>query len=429
MAYFYRVGAYLLFALSLLGLVVPVSRAQTSGGGIAPVAGTLYGAQSFVTGNYFPATQSSIAAACAVAAGQVANGYGVNGVVASGQTCVFSYNGGSWAGGVTSIAGSVCPVGSTLSGASCACNLPLVVNSSFSACVSPPPPVVPIASSDGKPYYFDARCAALCYKGVCSAAAGCPTAVTGPTGPAIAIPNTCSGGSTPGEVNGIFTCAKPDFTSFGKSSSSGTSAKDASGTVAAPSPGSVPDAVTSETTSCTDALCKTTSTSTTPVTAGGGGGIATTQVKVESKDDYCTRNPRSPGCTTDSSFGGACGSFNGTGDALAVATARAVSDSKCALETLKGTEGYGAPALAAAGVDRPSDSPVNNKQLVDLASMINKGNPFGESCVPDYPINVPKVGQIVIPLTAYCSVLAYLGKLLVGMSLLVGASIVAKRDA
>lgn len=326
-----------------------------------------------------------------------------------------------------------CPAGAVNSGTgNCTCGAGTVVNAGNNGCEAPPPPVapvVPLASPAGKPYYFDARCAALCYKGICSAAAGCSTAVAGPAGPAVAIPNTCSGGSTPGEVNGIATCAKPDFTSFGKSSSSGTTAKDASGTAAAPSAGSVPDAATSETTSCTDAQCKTTSTSTTPVTAGGGGGVATTQVKVESKDDFCTRNPRSPGCTTDSSFGGGCGSFNGTGDALAVATARAVSDSKCALETLKGTEGYGAPALAAAGVDRPSDSPVNNKQIVDLTSMINKGNPFGESCVPDYPINVPKVGQIVIPLTAYCSVLAYLGKLLVGMSLLVGASIVAKRDA
>lgn len=121
-------------------------------------SGTLYGAQSFVTGNYFPADQPSVAAACDVAYQQVKNGYGVSSVTPGldgARTCTFNYNGGSWVGGVQAISGLVCPVNSTQSSGQCTCASGY--SESGSSCVLI---VNPCAAKTGKPQITNIT---LCY--------------------------------------------------------------------------------------------------------------------------------------------------------------------------------------------------------------------------------------------------------------------------
>lgn len=311
----------------LFAVLLAVSGHGITIASVPSVPGYLYGAQSFVTGNYFPATSPSVSAACAVAAGQVASGYGVNSVVPSGETCVYNYNGGSWAGGITKVYGSVCPAGSSLVGSSCSCNSPLIENSASSACISAPViDPVKVLNDGGGQIKYDATYPSdkVCFSGrvVIPHTSGCtldghcvaggpfvdagsscgPTSSTGGstattpnTDPPLGIPSNCASGLIPGQVNGVGVCIKPSIGNTVKSeTTSGTS------TTANPdgSPGistSGADKKITTETSCSGDTC--TTKTTTSVRDGSGTVVVQKETKIDNKDDFCSLNKSAPVCS------------------------------------------------------------------------------------------------------------------------------------
>lgn len=250
-----------------------------------------------------------------------------------------------------------------------------------------------------------------------------PTSAACNSGVTVAsIPTTASATSScvgyVGTVNGVQTCV-PYSANAPSSASSSTSS-----TTTQVIDGSTTSSVSNgtRTTSCDGASCTTTTSSNGP--GASGTAPAATVTTVQTKDDFCVANAKSPLCV-QGSFGGGCGAFVGTGDALAVATAKAVSDSKCVLDSLKVADGYGQPALDAAG-KVPIDSPVSNKLLKNVSQWADITNPFGSACVADYPLQVGGYGVVAIPFTAYCSPMQFMGALLVSFALLAGAFIIMR---
>lgn len=276
--------------------------------------------------------------------------------------------------------------------------------------------------SSGQALYRDGKAAAPCTP---SGAAGAAS-----TDKPQAVPQLCKGQS--GSVNGVDVClpyssiTKPVVTD--KVVTNTTVGSD----------GQPVDTIKTDSTTCSAGICKTDSV----VTVSGGGSSSSststpgstpgTSSVTQPKGDFCKGNPSSLQCgggNSGSGFGGSCKSgFTCDGDAVSCAAAAAVNKASCSLLQIESVEGYGAPALAAAGVDKPSDSPVNNKRSIDVSSFIVKSNPFSGACPADYPINIPHVGPIAVPLSAYCGVFTFLGNVLLGLSLLSGAVIIAKRD-
>ena len=244
--------------------------------------------------------------------------------------------------------------------------------------------------------------------------------------PADATPTNCASGQFGGTVNGLAVCvnaAKGNTVSLTqKTSSGGTSSDDPA----------KPSTTTSgtESTICRGADCVTTTT--TSSSSGSGAPVKTTESKTEPKEDFCTKNPRSAQCVTSSYGASVCsaGAPSCDGDAIQCAVARQTFEAKCSVSSLDSAPGYGDVALAAAGVSNPSDSPANsaNQRSVNVTSLIVKTNPFNSACPVDYSITIPRVGPLVIPLTAYCGAFQNLGKLLLGLALFSGAIIIAKRD-
>jgi len=135
--------------------------------------------------------------------------------------------------------------------------------------------------------------------------------------------DTCPGGSV-GEVNGVQVCAKydPNLNTIESTSKSESTTQEGSNTTQE-----------SKTTStiCTNGSCTTTTNTTTNV---NGTPSTKTQTKTESQADFCKENPRAPQCAEAGKFGGQCGSFTCTGDAVQCAQAKAASDLACSVDKL-----------------------------------------------------------------------------------------------
>lgn len=243
--------------------------------------------------------------------------------------------------------------------------------------------------------------------------------------PPTSASTTCAAGTYPGTVNGVSVCA-PSTSVNTVSSGSSVKSSASSGGGTAPAISGAPAGATdsSVTTSCTGGNCS--STTSFNDAAGAPLGSVTSSTP---KADYCALNPKSPTCGSGGSFGGSCSSsFTCDGDAVSCAAASAVNKAACSLKQIESTDGYGAPALAAAGVMKPTDSPFNNKATLDVQSLIVKTNPFSNSCPADYPLTLPHIPPIMIPLSNYCPALTFMGNVLLGLALLSGAIIIAKRD-
>lgn len=132
--------------------------------------------------------------------------------------------------------------------------------------------------------------------------------------------DTCPQGFQ-GDVNGVQTCVKYDpklntIETTGKSEKETTEG------------GNSTQQSISSTTSCSNGSCNTTTTTTTVV--NGGTPTTKTETKTEPQSDFCRDNPRSPQCSEDGTFSGACDSpAVCTGDAVQCAQAVAAHKLQC----------------------------------------------------------------------------------------------------
>jgi hypothetical protein len=353
--------------------------------------------------------------------------------------------------GVYYIPGPVgCPANSTLSGGQCTCTAPQVQNGTNDGCTAPPPCPALGASFSGSTsssqysgsagYGGGLLCNGGC-KAYPSASWKAPDGKWYATGPLTSVgsnatcsttpapggsdtptaeppPVACSTGKCPGTVNGISVCVPCSSGSTGS-----TPYQDQTGE--APTGGDSPtDTPTGTTTSggttnttCTDTSCTTTSSTTT--TGTGGNAQTVTATKTESKDDFCTRNPRSPLCVT-SSFSGSCdGGFVGEGDALQKATAEAVNKTRCLLDPGNGLDGIKTQLQNGTFA---ADLPVVAKTV----SQFDQTNPYGNSCPADVVVQMQSIGTFTIPLSQMCVYLQLLGYIALGVTLISSTIFVIK---
>lgn len=242
-------------------------------------------------------------------------------------------------------------------------------------------------------------------------------------------PKSCSKGRCPGTVNGVTVCVPCSDTS---SSSSGSSSpggtipgNGADGTGGPGQPGGPPgSSSTSTSTTCKDGKC--TTTKTTNTTGEDGQSVDTqTETEEETKEDFCTENPKSPHCL-EGSFGGSCdGGFTCEGDAVQCAIAQQQHLRMCKL--------FDDHSSAEAQLYESLKGKVGN-QTVDLEgnatfdfgpTSIDTSSTIGASCIQD--MNVTVMGSsITIKLSSVCQYLEMLGNVLMALSFLLGARIVIR---
>jgi len=238
-------------------------------------------------------------------------------------------------------------------------------------------------------------------------------------------PKSCPKGRCPGSVNGTMVCVPCSDTSSsssGSTSPGGTNPGDGSGgTGGQPGTGNGEGTSTSTQTHCKDGKCTTTTTTTT--TDGEGNQSQATETKEETKEDFCTQNPKSPHCV-EGSFGGACDAgFSCEGDPVACATAKAANEQACMLKVDPANTilGIGNNALGGGnGEDHPRGLTVTH----DIG-VLDQTNPWGGSCPGD--IQVPVMGiTVTIPLSELCTALQAMGAIAVAFTLMAAAFIVVK---
>jgi hypothetical protein len=470
MAHLYRLGAAVLLALTLAMIWTP-ARADFN----PPPGGTEY---QYATGQDIGEWLPSQMGACQSWA-SIYNGRHSAQVVISptsineGGHCLYSYQytvaGGGSSGtdgdlaGGSRVVAATCPANSTGT-TSCVCNAGYVENSAHNGCTLPQQTCgdlgTPVAGSSSSSQYTGSGnyaggvlCRAGCkvypgssWKGVdgkwyasgpltnvggtCSAGDGgagggndTPTAGTPPL--------QCPVGKCPGQINGTDVCV-PCATGITESTTATTTTIAGTGTAGPGSgagtgsgegAGTTGSQGTSQT-SCTGNSCTTTTTATRTNPDGSTGTAVIT--KQEPKDDFCTKNPRSPLCV-NSSFSGSCaGGFSGEGDPLQVAMAKEQHERNCTLfdkvtpesaeyHTLKNKEG----------------AQYENSDVNISSSSFDQSNALGvgATCVTDKAISINVAGHTfaaTLPLSRVCPYLAWLGYFNLAIAFVLAARIVGR---
>lgn len=457
MAYFYR----LIFAM-LCVVVVVGSPAYAS---FPPPTATLYGAQSFVTGNYFTPSHGTIAAACEEGRAQ-AESYGVTSVTPGADgalTCTYNYSGGSWVGGVTTSSGPVCPSSSTLSGGVCTCTAPSVQNSTNDGCTTVQVcdwnkndilgkslTVGDLEITKGSTlicYYgcqwtvgatqdFWWKNAAGVYVGYANAgqmvgnglpcngteganAGGGPASTEPPVNPEPFPKPPCAAGYIPGTVTiaGITTtlCSPAIDTER---------VKEKVTTEAVPE--GTKQVTSSDVTVCNVAgSCTTTTTISTSI--NGSAPTSTTSTATQSKESYCAEATGKKECGTGSgSWSGNCDAgFVGEGDPVTVAMAREIHTQNCLLNKQTAESAKYADAATKTG-DQTGSLPGNQTIGIGSANFDSSDAIGGASCIADKTVVVAGV-SVTLPFSTVCPWLGYLKTLLLAVSYLAAAAIVFKR--
>lgn len=208
-----------------------------------------------------------------------------------------------------------------------------------------------------------------------------------------------------------------------------------------------PNGSTSVTTTTTNTTCNGAGACTTTTIVNGPGGTTTTTT-TDTKAGHCASNPGSNVCgdgtggngngdgegdgeddEDPSTFGGACGSFSCTGDAIQCAMAREQHQRNC--ELLVNTSSLSDIGNAATTGTDPSDHPKNQAEqiAVDLAAAISSVPMFGGSggCPSDVSMSV-QGHSFSFPFSSLCPYLQLLGAAFLAACYLSAAFIVFKRD-
>lgn len=228
----------------------------------------------------------------------------------------------------------------------------------------------------------------------------------------------CPTGQCPGTVNGLNVCKPCNGTSTvkpkveEKQNPDGTSEKKE----------------TTEKTTCVGNTCTTESTTTTTNKDASGtvtGTSTVTTTTQQGKGDYCKENPREPQCDDEGSWGGSCtAGFTCKGDAATCALAKEVHERNCKLnEETAASALYGTAKDATGNVT--GDNPNNSTFDVGPSSFNTSDAIGGAQCIADLEVTVWG-SALSLPLSDICTPLAYMGNLLVMVSLLLAARIVSR---
>jgi len=241
---------------------------------------------------------------------------------------------------------------------------------------------------------------------------------------------TCPPGSQSGTVNGQTVCV-PSPTQTSTSGSTTTTPATPTTNPAAPVGSTTATTTTDTSTTCVGTACTTTTTNTTQFKDSTGANVGTPQVTTSTvnkpagqkteMDDFCSSHPNSIVCL-QSTFGGACGSWNCSGDAAQCAAAKAINDVKCALTDTTSASTLG--NQAAAGTD-PLASTFPNPAaptVTALGSSLDQSSWLSSSCPADVTVTLPmSLGAVTIPFSSLCSVLTSLGYAMVAIALIIAA--------
>lgn len=275
--------------------------------------------------------------------------------------------------------------------------------------------VVPSVCANGKCYYYGP----FTSNGTsCTGDGGGPV----PPEPEPAPPDDAScvsKGQCPGTINGTKVCV-PCSSKEGTTTESGSTSGSGTDSSGNPTGETGTTNTTKETTAnCTNGSCNTTTTTT--VTNPDGSTTTTTETESTPQADFCKSNPGHVVCKgeDESTFGGDCSSgFQGTGDAVQVATARAVWESRCALN--EGPDQASQDTMDALKTWSMSD--LNLPDLTVTAPMPEAATcPLGDISANFGQFTVP------LPLSMLCPYLAVIHKVVTSFGMLMWLLIVFVR--
>lgn len=364
-----------------------------------------------------------------------------------------------------------CPGGGTLFEGSCACPAGQVDNPTHTGCVKPPDACGklgdPVEGSGPSSQYAGApgfsggtMCKAGCtvYPGsswqgadgkwyasgpltnvgvACSMTPSSSgpggTGTGGEPSPASDPPVQCPTGKCPGTVNGANVCM-PCMSGTTESTTSSTSTVAGTGTggdgAGSGGNGSQPNGTSSgqgtSKTECNVSKCTTTTTGTNSNPDGSTG--TTSSTKTESKDDYCTKNPRSPLCVTGE-FGGSCAggaAFTCEGDAVQCAMAKEQHKRACEffVTTTPESDLYNENKNKT-GAQYTSSTLAITQADFDTSNALG----VGASCVSDKVITINLGARSVsatIEFSRACPYLGWLGVLNLSLAFLLAIRIVGR---
>lgn len=228
----------------------------------------------------------------------------------------------------------------------------------------------------------------------------------------------CQAGEYPGTVNGVQVCVPP---SSSVEAPKTTTATPPSAGASAPQIPDAPAGTTSksEQTTCTGTTCTTTTTY-----KDAAGNSKGTKTEESSKANYCGENPKAPGCAEEkkSSFSGSCaGGFVGQGDALQVAIAREQYTRNCQFYENPAEQAKFDTEAAKTGKQYTEDEVAISSASFSQTNLLG----VGAQCITDKTITV-MTSTVVLPFSRVCSLLEQLGAILLGVSFITALMIVAK---
>ena len=239
-------------------------------------------------------------------------------------------------------------------------------------------------------------------------------------------PEQCKKGTCPGSINGITVCMPCQETRSpqpvpGAPPNSPSAPPDPTGNNAPPDTKNT----TQSATNCKDGKCTTTTTKST--TDANGVTTTNSHTKTESKDDFCTSNPRSSMCI-DGAFGGACaGGFVCEGDAVQCAMAKEQHSRNCKMfDDFSSAEAQLYETESTKTGNVTDDLPGNETVSIGPQDF-DTSNAFGGGaiCIADKTITVMNQ-SITLPFSNVCPYLAILGNILMSVSFLLAARIVIR---
>ena len=386
-------------------------------------------------GGWHNTTQAAIEAMIAGVNASSPDSYRLPGEI-SGGSCLVTLNDGRYVNAMYAygrIGPDTCPANATLSGSNCNCNSGFVQEGNQCIDVQ----VAACQALSGQSIYIQVPGRALPGSTVCGAT-GCQMTVSGtviigkqggatitegdatftatpctPDPASQAAPDTCPNGQ-PGQVNGVDVCIPYSGSSDLETVKEEQEEKN-------DSESGQEQKSTTKQTICNGNSCTTTTTTTTVV--NGGAPKTTTTEKTESKDDFCTVNPKAPQCTS-SSFGGSCGSFTCAGDAVQCAIAREQHTRNCQMfsATNQETQQY----------ETSKTETGNRTDAVPVAPMAISPGSFDQTpvfgagaCIADLQVTVWG-SQLALPLSTICPQLEWLRALLLTISFLLAVRIVSR---
>lgn len=236
-------------------------------------------------------------------------------------------------------------------------------------------------------------------------------------------PEQCKKGTCPGSINGTTVCMPCQETRSpqpvpGAPPKTPPTPPDPTGNNAPPDT----QKTTQSATNCKDGKC--TTTTTTSTTDANGVTTTNSNSKTESKDDFCTTNPRSSMCI-DGAFGGACsGGFVCEGDAVQCAMAKEQHARNCKLfEDFDGVEAQLYESEKGKEGSVIGDVPGGSSHAFGAASF-DSSDALNAGMGGPQDRSVTVMGQtLLLKFSTVTPYLAMLGNLLLAISFLIAARI------